>query len=200
MKKILSGISLKPANCILVLVGNIILAFGLFNIHSFADITEGGVLGLMLFFAHWFGISPSVSGFIMNMACYMFGARIKGKDFIAYSVLSGIVFSAVYFVFEKMGPVYPEIAQYPLAAAIVGGIFVGVGAGLCVRAGAATSGDDAVVMALSSITKIDMRWIYLVSDVSILLLSLTYISPQRIIYSLVTVVISGQIIGMIQKW
>lgn len=199
MKKIFSGITLKPKKCILVIVGNIILSFGLFNIHSLSDVTEGGVLGLMLFFAHWFGISPAVSGFVMNMACYLFGAKIKGKDFITYSILSGVIFSVTYFVFERIGPVYPEISQYPLAAAIAGGIFIGVGAGLCVRAGAATSGDDALVMGISSITGIDMRWIYLVSDISVLLLSLTYIPLLRIMYSFITVIISGQIIGLIQK-
>lgn len=199
MKKILSGFALKPEKCMLVISGNIILSFGLYNIHSLSDVTEGGVLGLMLFFAHWFGISPAVSGFIMNMACYLFGAKIKGKDFITYSVLSGIVFSVAYFVFEKLGPVYPEISQYPFAAAIAGGIFVGVGAGLCVRAGAATSGDDALVMGISTVTGVDIRWIYLVTDISVLLLSLTYIPLLRITYSLITVVLSGQIIGLIQK-
>ena len=41
--------------------------------------------------------------------------------------------------------------------------------------------------------------IYLISDLTVLLLSLSYIPVQRIAYSLLTVVLSGQIIGWIQK-
>ena len=34
--------------CFLALAGSAILAFGLYNVHSFSNVTEGGVLGLSL--------------------------------------------------------------------------------------------------------------------------------------------------------
>ena len=83
--------------------------------------------------------------------------------------------------------------------AALGAVFVGVGVGLCVLAGGAPSGDDALAMSLSSLTKKDIRIFYLISDLSVLLLSLTYISLERIFYSLVTVLLSGQIIGWMQR-
>ena len=42
------------------------LAFGMYNIHAVANITEGGVLGAVLLFQHWFGLSPAVSNLILN--------------------------------------------------------------------------------------------------------------------------------------
>ena len=54
-------------------------------------------------------------------------------------------------------------------------------------------------MSISHITKVDIQWIYLVSDLSVLALSLSYIPLRKLIYSLLTVVLSGQIIGLIQK-
>ena len=54
-------------------------------------------------------------------------------------------------------------------------------------------------MSLTHITKVPIQWIYLVSDLTVLLLSLSYIPFQRIAYSLLTVVLSGQIIGWIQN-
>ena len=89
--------------------------------------------------------------------------------------------------------------QHPLLAALAGAIFVGVGVGLCVLSGGAPSGDDALAMSLSHRTRLNLSWIYLVSDLSVLALSLTYIPFSRIIYSLLTVVLSGQIIGWMQK-
>ena len=76
---------------------------------------------------------------------------------------------------------------------------IGVGAGLCVRAGGATTGDDALAMSLSHLTKIPIQWIYLTSDLIVLGLSLTYIPVRRIGYSLLTVILSGQLIGLMQR-
>ena len=45
----------------------------------------------------------------------------------------------------------------------------------------------------------DIRWAYLLSDLIVLGLSLTYLDIGRIGLSLLTVVLSGQIIGIIQK-
>ena len=41
--------------------------------------------------------------------------------------------------------------------------------------------------------------VYLISDLAVLLLSLSYIPARRIVYSLLTAILSGQIIGLIQK-
>ena len=38
---------------LLLLGGASILAFGLFNVHSRSQITEGGVLGMTLLLQHW---------------------------------------------------------------------------------------------------------------------------------------------------
>ena len=78
-------------------------------------------------------------------------------------------------------------------------LFIGVGAGLCVRAGGATTGDDALAMSLSHLTRIPIQWIYLTSDLIVLGLSLTYIPVRRIGYSLLTVILSGQLIGLMQR-
>jgi len=174
-------------------------AFGLYHIHALSGITEGGVLGATLLLAQWPGISPAVSGFVLNAACYFFGWRTLGSRFILCSLAAALGFSGAYAILERFPPLWPQLAQMPLAAALLGALFIGVGAGICVRAGGATSGDDALAMALSARTGIGIQWIYLISDLLILGLSLTYIPLRRIIFSLLTVVLSGQIIGLIQK-
>ena len=197
MRKLFSGLTAK--NIALNLIGSAILAFGLFNVHSFSSVTEGGVLGLTLFLDHWLDISPAISGLVLNALCYLIGWRTLGRDFLVYSAIAGGGFSVFYALFEIMGPVYPEIGRHPLAAALVGAMFVGVGVGLSVRAGGAPGGDDALGMSISKMTGVGIQWVYLISDLMVLGLSLTYIPVGRIIYSLVTVVISGQIIGFIQR-
>ena len=116
-----------------------------------------------------------------------------------YSFISAVGFSVFYGIFEQFDPLFPQIAEKPLLAAVVGALFVGVSVGICVRVGGAPTGDDALAMSLSSVLPVDIQWIYLASDLVVLLASLSYIPFSRIMYSLLTVLLSGQIIGIIQK-
>lgn len=190
---------LKFSRCAVAFLGAAIQAFGMYNIHAPADVTEGGVLGLTLLLQHWLYISPAISGFLLNAVCYLLGWRTLGREFLGYSAVAALGFSLGYRVCECFPPLWPGIGGYPLPAAIAGALFIGIGAGICVRAGGATSGDDALAMSLSHLLKTRIERIYLVSDLTVLVLSLSYIPLSRILYSLLTVVLSGQIIGWIQK-
>lgn len=181
------------------LLGSAILAFGLYHIHSFSGITEGGGLGLTLLLYHWFDISPALSAIVFNAACYAFGWKVMGKDFIAYSIIAGLGFSAFYAIFEQFDPLFPGLVDFPLLAAILGALFVGVGAGLCVRMGGAPCADDALAMSLSKLTHLKIQWIYLISDVVVLALSASYIPLNRLAYSLLSVILSGQLVGLMQR-
>lgn len=188
---------LKPKKVGALLLGSAVLSFGLYNIHSLSGVTEGGVLGLTLLLQHWFDISPAVSGFVLNAACYIFGWFVLGKNFVLFSAVAGGGFSVFYAICELFPPIWPQIADYPLLASILGAVFVGVGVGISVRAGGAPGGDDALAMGLSKLTGYNLQAIYLISDITVLLLSLSYIPVRRIAYSLLTVLLSGQIIGII---
>ncbi len=190
---------IKFGRCIFALLGSVILSFGLYNVHSLSGITEGGALGLTLLLDNWFNISPALSSVVLNVICYAIGIKTFGRDFIFYSALSTIGFSLSYKIFEFFPPVYPEIANFPLMAALIGAVFVGVGVGLCVRAGGAPTADDALAMSLGKKFNINIEWVYLASDLVVLALSLTYISIGKILYSLLTVIISGQLVGLLQK-
>ena len=190
---------LKPISCMMAALSSAFLAFGLYHVLSFSGVTEGGVLGMTLLLEHWLKISPAVSGFIMNALCYAMGWKLLGREFIGYSALASLGFSAAYKVFEQFPPLWPQLAEMPLAASVLGAVFVGVGAGVCVRVGGATGGDDALAMCVSHVTHWDIQWVYLLSDFSVLALSVSYIPLRRIGWSVLTVVLSGQIIGLIQK-
>ena len=183
----------------LSLAGSAILAFGLYHVHGVSDITEGGTLGAILLVEYWLGISPAYSSLIINAGCYLFGIRVLGKPFLIHSVICGGGFSLFYRILEAFPPLWPELVNHPLAAAVLGALFVGAGVGLCVRAGGAPSGDDALAMSVNALWKIPIERVYLFTDFTVLLLSLSYLPWQRIGYSLITVVLSGQIIGWMQK-
>mgnify|MGYP000459347835 FL=1 len=190
---------IKVSSILLLLGASALLAFGLYNVHSISHVTEGGILGLTLLLEHWFDISPSISGFLLTSLCYLLGWKLLGKRFLVFSFISAIGFSGFYGIFEQFDPLFPQIAEMPLLAAVVGALFVGISIGICVRIGGAPTGDDALAMSLSKVLPVDIQWIYLISDLIVLLMSLSYIPLHQIMYSLLTVILSGQIIGIIQK-
>lgn len=190
---------IKPKKCALALLGSAILAFGLYNVHALSGVTEGGVLGMTLFLYHWVGLSPAVTGLVMNAICYLMGWKLLGKEFIAYSIVAGGGFSLFYAIVEQFDPLWPQLADHPLLAAVLGALFVGCGVGLSVRAGGAPGGDDALAMSISKLTRWDIQWAYLISDLVVLALSATYIDLSRLGCSLLTVILSGQIIGLVQR-
>lgn len=192
--------SLKLKNCLVALLGSAILAFGLYHVHSFSQVTEGGQLGLTLLLQHWFSISPALSSLIINVICYLIGWRTLGKRFIVYSGVCTVGFCLTFWICEQFPPLWPNLGQIPLAACLLGAVFVGVGTGLCVRIGGAPSGDDALAMSISTRWKVKIEYVYLISDFLILALSLTYIPWRRIVYSVVTVILSSNLVGIVQRF
>lgn len=191
---------LKWKACLLAYLGSAVQAFGVYNIHALSNVTEGGILGLTLLLEHWAGISPAYSGLVFNAICYVIGWKALGKLFLVYSAVATSGFSITYRICEQFDPLWPQIADMPLTAAIAGALFIGVGVGICIRSGGAACGDDALAMSINEKTHIPIERIYLISDITILGLSLSYIPVKRIGYSLLTVILSGQLIGWFQKW
>ena len=192
--------SLTPKSVAVTLLGSAILAFGLYNIHSFSGVTEGGQLGLVLLLNHWFRISPAISAAVINIICYWIGWKTLGKPFIAHSAVATVAFSLIYWICQQFPPLWPELVDHPLIAALLGAVFVGLGCGLCVRVGGAACGDDGLAMSISDKFRIKIEYVYFLSDFIVLALSLSYIPLKRILYSLVTVMISSKIVGLVQRF
>ena len=172
----------------------------MYNVHSRTIITEGGIWGIELLLFNWFGISPAVTAPILDGTCYLMGVVFLGKEFILKSLAGTLGYSAFYAVLELFPPMLPDLDSVPLVAALAGAIFVGIGAGIVVRQGGACAGDDALALVISKKLKIKISKAYLFTDMTVLLLSLTYIPFRQIAYSLVTVLLSGWIIEKVQNF
>ena len=192
--------SLTPKSVGLSLLGSAILAFGLYHVHAFSGVTEGGQLGLVLLLQHWLHISPAISTAVINVICYWIGWKMLGKRFIIRSAVATVGFSLIYWFIQQFPPLWPNLADYPLVAALIGALFVGVGCGLCVRSGGAACGDDGLAMSISDHFHIKIEYVYFIFDFVILSASLSYIPLGRILYSLITVMISSKLVGLVQRF
>lgn len=183
-----------------ILIGTAILSFGLHNIHQQTKITEGGVLGMILLLNHWFELTPALISPVLDIICYIFAFKALGKEFIKTSAISTLSLAGFFLLWEQFPPILPNLSNHPLIAAVAGGLLVGVGVGLVVRQGGSTGGDDALALAISKITGCNISIAYLATDISVLLLSLSYIPFKHIIFSIITVSISSFVIGFIKDF
>lgn len=179
-------------------LGAFLLAFGLFNVHAQAGITEGGVLGVTLLLRHWFHISPSVSEVVLDLLCYLWAFRVLGKGFAKNALVSTLLYAFFYALLERFGPLLPDLSGNLFAASILGAMFVGLGVGLVVNAGGACCGDDALALTIAKLSGWNVGRCYFITDLTVLLFSLTYIPAVNLLWSLLTVTLSSAIIGLIQ--
>ena len=193
---------------ILILLGSLILSFGIYNLNYQNNITEGGVLGLLLLLKNLFNIELSVANLIIDTALLIMAYKFFGKQFLIYSIIATFSFSTFYEVFESIGPLIP-VLNSKFIVTILSGLFVGVGVGIIVRNGAAAGGDDALAMVISKITSLNIGNVYMIGcnlrnymigDVAVLMLSLTYLSVYDIFWSLIAVNISGRTIDFIYNF
>lgn len=197
-KKLIEGFTIKKV--VLIILGAMICSFGIHNIHQRTNITEGGIIGLMLLIEHWLGFSPAYITPVLDITCYLLAYRFLGKDFIKISIFSTLCVSGFYKIWELFPFMLPDLSAYPLAAAILGGIFVGIGVGLIIRQGGSSGGDDALALTISYTLHWKLSRAYMFTDFVVLALSLTYIPVLRIIFSLITVTISSNLIDLVKDY
>lgn len=182
---------------LLMTLGTTILAFGVFNFYDQNGITEGGVLGMLLIMKNVFGMDIAISNILLDGALILLGLKFLGKEFFGYTIFSSTVFSIAYAVFENVG--YMVTVNNNILAAILGGISVGVGCSIVMNAGGASGGEDALAIILSKLLSCKIGIVYLMSDIFVLALSLSYLSWKTLLISVVAVITSGQVIGFIYK-
>ena len=196
--KLFQGLSVK--NILWILVGAAICTFGIHNIHQQVGITEGGVIGGMLLLEHWLRISPAYITPVLDIACYLLALKYLGVGFIRTSILSTLSVSLFYKLWEQFPPMLPDLSGHPLVAAVLGALFVGIGVGIIVRQGGSSGGDDALALVISKVSKCRLSFAYLFTDLTVLVLSLSYIPVSRIAFSLVTVTVSSLLIDKVQDF
>lgn len=196
--KLTEGITVHKL--VYIVIGALICTFGIHNIHQRTGITEGGILGLILLIDHWLGISPAYITPVLDALCYYLAFRFLGWDFIKLSAVATFFVSCFFKLWEMFPPMLPDLSAHPLAAAVFGGIFVGVGFGLIIRQGGSGGGDDALALTIANVFNWKLSVAYIFTDFTVLSLSLTYIPFSRIFFSLITTTISSNLIDAIKNF
>lgn len=111
------------------------LAFAAFFLPN--DIAPGGITGVATVLAHFLPLGVGLLSFFLNLPLFLLGLHTAGWRFVVRSFVAMLLLS----LFIDMFP-HVDAAQNMLLAAVFGGVMMGAGLGLVVRAGATTGGTD----------------------------------------------------------
>lgn len=126
----------------LILLGCLInsSSINLFLVPS--HLLNGGISGIAMIFYYLFGLPIGVQMLVYNIPLLFAAYKILGKKYTVDVVFGTVVFSACVDLTRFLGDYSP--VQDPMLAAIYGGVFCGIGAGVVFRLNGSSGGLDIV--------------------------------------------------------
>ena len=186
------------------------------------DLVPGGIYGLALVLHNLFpSIQVGTFGYMFDVplictALILFGGTFGGRTIFASFLTPGIMNLLDYLVYpsraaiEALDPVqllggHINLSNDLMLAAIIGGVFSGIGVGIVIRNNAATGGTDITGMLLHKFAKMKFANGVLLSDAIIVLAGLLVIGfgvgtgvPRGVmlsLYSAVCIFVNAKVLG-----
>ena len=111
----------------------------------------------------------SVLNGILNVALFLVGLLIMGKEFAATSLISTIIYPLIMAVFEQLPTSTWFANENPLLCAIFCALVAGFGIGIVIRAGGSTGGMDIPPIILNKFTHISVgTWLLIFDSVIVI--------------------------------
>ncbi|KAF1298082.1 hypothetical protein BAU15_09545 [Enterococcus sp. JM4C] len=180
----------------LLIIGTSIYAFGLVNLNIANHLAEGGVSGITLILYALFKIDPAYSTLLINIPLIIIGGKILGKRSLFYTIIGTLSLSAFLWIWQRV-PIEINLQHDLLIVSLLAGLLAGLGSGLVYKVGGTTGGSDIVARILEKNYGISMGRSLFALDVLVLLLSLTYIDLQRMMYTLIVSYVFSRVIDSI---
>lgn len=173
-----------------IILGNILIAFAFSALILEHGIIAGGASGLGNVLNHYMGLSISLCVGVINVSLFIIGFLFIGKEFAAKTILSTFLFPILLEFFNNQ-PIFHNLLSDSFFACILGGILVGTGVGLILKAGGSTGGFDIIGILAEKHLHIPTTIVFNGIDLTILLLQCLFHQPEQIIYGIVTVMLTA---------
>lgn len=179
---------------LMIIVGSLItaLAFNLFLVPS--HIASGGVSGLSIIIQSQFGIEPAYTQWALNIPLFIAGYVLLGRDYSIRSLLGTVVLPFFVFLTRDI----PVPTTDPLLASLYGGIGVGIGLGIVFRGRGSTGGLSTLAQIIQKYSGLSLSVCVVMMDGIVIVLALFLLTPEKALYALIGLYITGKIIDAIE--
>lgn len=156
------------------------------------QIIDGGITGISIMSSHLSGVPIGIFLTLLNLPFLIIGYRTIGKTF-ALSTLLGVIVLSI--STTLLHPV-PPFTEETFLAAVFGGIFLGAGTGIVIRAGGSLDGTEIVAILFSKKTPFSVGEVVMFINVFILGSAGFVYSWDRAMYSLIAYYIAFKVIDL----
>ena len=183
---------------IMIIIGNLILAFGLCAFVTPVGLISGGASGIGIAVKSITGINISYTVYVINFIMFVIGFIFLGKKFAFGTLLSTFLYPTFIALFERI-PQLANITNDILLSALYGGLCIGLGLGLVLRVGASTGGMDIPPLLVNKKTGISVAWLINIFDCGILLLQVIFcpITIETVLYGITVVIITTIVVDKV---
>lgn len=180
----------KLKNIILIVVGNILIAFALSTLLLENHIIAGGVSGIGIVLNHYFALPISLCVGAINIILFTLGFIFLGKMFAMTTMLSTFIFPLLLEFFESQ-PMFHGYLNDPLLSSILAGCLIGAGVGMVLKANASTGGIDIIALIVNKKFNAPVHIVLNCIDLSILLFQFSFNDTTHVIYGILTVILTS---------
>ena len=177
-----------------IITGTAIMAFGtsLFLLPN--QLSAGGFSGLGTITYYLLGIPLGTTTLILNIPLFIMSLIKNGKKFFFNAILGTFLLSMFFNIFENLKPLTTD----RFLACIYGGIIIGIGTAIILKANASTGGTDLltqIIKAFKPGIKISSLLVWL--DILIVTLNVIFFKELEIgLYSAITIYIMGKMLDI----
>ncbi|MCD9022678.1 YitT family protein [Cohnella silvisoli] len=177
---------------IFIIVGAVLVAVALEIFLVNNSIIDGGVTGISIMTSYLSGFPIGIFLFILNLPFLILGYKTIGKTFALSTLLGVIVLSISTTLLHPVEPFTDDI----FLAAVFGGIFLGAGTGIVIRAGGSLDGTEIVAILLNRKTPFSVGQTVMFINFFILGSAGFVYSWDRAMFSLIAYYIAFKVIDL----
>ena len=168
------------------------LSFHMFFIPN--HIAPGGLTGFTTVLNYLFGWPVGVTSLLLNIPLFIIGYKSMGRVFVIRSLFATVLFSLMI----DYLPVQAVETSDVLLAAIFGGVLIGIGLGLVLRASATTGGTDMIArMIHTKYSYISVGAVLFFIDCAVVVMAGLFIQIEYALYAFVTLFVCSKVIDAV---
>lgn len=183
----------KIIDYILLTFGSIIVAVGLELILAPNGLVDGGVTALSIMANRMWNIPIWAVFILLNFPTLMFSAKYMGKKFVVRTIYANVVTSVALIMLAPMA----AITSSEVLIVLYGGLLLGTGVGLVVKAGGAVDGTEMLAVFLNKRYNISISTFLLAINAVILTGAAFVFTLEKAMFSIAIFYIVTKIIDFI---
>jgi len=181
---------LSMRKIVVLLIGCLLIAFGIDFFLMPLKILDGGLIGIALITNYLFGIKAGAILILCSLPVFLF-AWFKDRNVFFHSLFGMMLLSYFIDLLDPYNPLGPSIAAHPFAASIAGGALIGIGFGILLKFDTSTGGIDLLAKLLAHRLKINVGVLILFMDAIVVVSGGLLFSLDTFFLSVATITSGG---------